>query len=330
VRVGVAVEDVLREGRAAGGGGSGGSSGGGGDGGEWPTSRRPLPSPLHPRSPFGSIRKPAELEEAARKMPQFARPARDQFFVPNADQDYAISTSHPVAFRQAVKDLPAAAITAVREMLLDKQSLTVSRVHQRRPPYLDVGPRVVGWAAVQRELQPSEFKGTLRRQPEDTMAAVRRKPFSLGATAPWNKSKHTLSGMDTFDFMAKQSAVRYYVTDFTEPTGPPMRPASRGPTRFASNVPSMLERDAEVLKARETNKLLCVFTLPALFFAFLSASLSSLSLPRPSLSLSPSHTHLSTHAHPPPFPLRAAAPASPSPMTRRTTRTTLRTSRSAT
>ena len=244
VRVGVAVEDVLHEQRVTGGAGSSG--------------RRPLPSPMHPRTPYGTIRAPADRDAAAARMPQFVRPSRSTFFAPTADQDYAISRDHPVAFHAAVKDLPSAAVQAVHGMLLDKAHLTVSNIHQRRPPYLDIGPGVTLNDITRREMHPAEFKGSLRRQAEDSMAPAKRRPFTLGATAPWNKGKYTISGMDTFDFIAKQSAVRYYVTDFTAPAPAHMRPPSRGVTRFASNVPSMVSRDEELMRARETNRLLCV------------------------------------------------------------------------
>ena len=252
VRVGVAVEDVLSEQRQTGGGGRspvGGGSGGG---------RRPLPSPMHPRTPYGTIRAPADVEAAASRMPQFVRPSRAAFFAPTADEDYALTTEHPVAFNAAVKDLPSAAVQAVRDMLLDKARLTVSNIHQRRPPYLDIGPGVTLASVSKREMHPTEFKGSLRRQAEDSLAPARRRPFTLGATAPWNKGKYTIAGMDTFDFIAKQSAVRYYVTDFTAPAPATMRPPSRGVTRFASNVPTMVERGEELQRAREANKLLCV------------------------------------------------------------------------
>jgi hypothetical protein len=256
VRVGVAVEDILNEQRVTGGGSqqqrSPGSSSAGVPG------RRPLPSPMHPRTPYGTIRAPADIEAAAARMPQFVRPSRAAFFAPTADEDYALTTAHPVAFRAAVKDLPAAAVQAVRDMLLDKAHLTVSNIHQRRPPYLDIGPGVTLANLTRREMHPEEFKGSLRRQAEDSMAPVKRRPFTLGATAPWNKGRYTISGMDTFDFIAKQSAVRYYVTDFTAPAPAAMRPPSRGVTRFASNVPSLVGRGEEVQRARETNRLLCV------------------------------------------------------------------------
>jgi hypothetical protein len=242
VRVGVSVEDILAEKRS--------STALGG-------SRRPLPSPLHPRTPWGTIRPASDLARAASDMPAFTQPTRGAYFAPTADQDYALSTDHPVAFRAATKDLPVAAVAAVRGMLLDHHRLTVSSIHQRRPPYLDVGNPATLLAHSRREMHPSQFTQQLRKNEDDAFRA-KKKSFTLGATAPWNKSKYTPSGLDTFDFMAKQSAVRYYVTDFTEPSGAPLRPPSRGPTRFASNVPSMLSRDREgpLYAAKDTNRLL--------------------------------------------------------------------------
>jgi hypothetical protein len=240
VRVGVGVEEALQEHRQL----------------QSSSGRRPLPSPMHPRTPYGTIRAPQALEAAAARMPQFVRPTRTAYFSPTSDQDYALSTAHPVAFRAAVKDLPTAAVQAVRDMLQDKAHLTVSSIHQRRPPYLDIGPGVTLSGVTRREMHPGEFTGSLRRQAEDSMAPQKRRPFTLGATAPWNKSKYTISGMDTFDFIAKQAAVSYYVKDFTAPAPAPMRPASRGVTRFASNVPSMVEREAEQQRAKEINRLM--------------------------------------------------------------------------
>ena len=243
VRVGVPVEDIISERRAY-------SAMGG--------SRRPLPSPLHPRTPWGTIRTAEQIAESARNMPALVQPQRGEFFSPGEDEDYVVSTDHPVAFKVATKDLPSAAVSAVRSMLADHHTLTVSGIHQRRPPYLDVGnPSTL--ASIKRELHPSQFTAQLRRN-EDDAFRTKKKCFILGATAPWNKSKHMPAGLDTFDFMAKHTAIRYYITDFTEPSGPPMRPPTRGTTRFAANVPSMLSKSREgpIYAARDVNKLMCV------------------------------------------------------------------------
>ena len=244
VRVGVPLADVLSESTAA------LYAGGSGWGG---TGRRPMPSPMRPRTPWGTPRHPSDSPPPA--APTVPNPKPGEFFPGDRDVDYSVSVLNPVAFKQATRDLPNAAITAVRHLLSGHNHLTVSGIHQRRPPYLDVGPPVDP-TRMDKELHPADFTRSLRKQPTTDALSLKRRMFTLGATAPWNQSKHTPAGLETFDAMAKLRGVKYYVTDFTKPAPPPLRPASRGATRFASNVPSMVERDGERFFAESSNKLL--------------------------------------------------------------------------
>jgi hypothetical protein len=256
VRVGVPLADAVSEatsalyahplaGRAS---GRGGSRGG----------RAPPPGGVLPRTPWGTPRAPGDaLPPAAPVVPT---PRATDFFPADRDVDYAILESRPRAFKQATRDLPTPAVAAVRHLLSGHKVLTVSSIHQRRPPYLDMGPPIDPMR-LDRELHPADFTRQLRKNPSDQMQR-KRQQFTLGSTAPWNKSKTTPSGLDTFDAIAKLRAVRYYVTDFTKPGPPPLRPPSRGVTRFAANVPSLLEREGERYAAERDNRLLCVSLLP--------------------------------------------------------------------
>jgi len=252
VRVGVPLADALSESTAAlyahhlafGGRGGGPASGRGAGGG----------GGALPRTPWGTPRAPGDaLPPAAPLVPT---PRATDFFPSDRDVDYAVLESSPRAFKQATRDLPAPAVAAVRHLLSGRKPLTVSSIHQRRPPYFDMGPPVDPMR-LDRELHPADFTRQLRKNPSDQMAR-KRQNFTLGSTAPWNKSKTTPAGLDTFDALAKLRAVRYYVVDFTKPEPPPLRPPSRGVTRFAANVPSLLERDAERYAAERDNRLLCV------------------------------------------------------------------------
>jgi hypothetical protein len=160
-----------------------------------------------------------------------------------------------VAFKMATADLPAAAVNAITALLDRQQRVTVADVHQRRPPFLDSGAPAEVPDAV---LPANAWTQSLRRSlvPGSAASGAPKMAWKGGCIAPSTKSASTPSAMDTFDFFAREKAVRYYITDFTRPAPPPMRPPSRGVTRFAANVPSMVARTADASSAVTTARLL--------------------------------------------------------------------------
>lgn len=171
--------------------------------------------------------------------------------------DYALAADDAVAFKLAVRDLPNAAVKAVRRRMELVRNLTVADIHQRRPPYIDVGPQLDP-SRTAREMHPEDFKRSLRAPLLSAAALPKRQAFLTTTVAAFTKSKNNDAGFDSFDYIAKERAIAYYISDFTAPSVQTMRPASRGTTRFAANVPSVLERNAERMAVGVTNRALCV------------------------------------------------------------------------
>jgi hypothetical protein len=143
--------------------------------------------------------------------------------------------SSMISFRHATADLPVAATVAVRRMVEEHRPVTVAAIHQRRPPYLDMGPaRPVDYESVY--LHPEQYQATLRRHVVDAFGEKRR-PFVMGCAPPWQQSK--TAAFQTFDVSRRNAAdgVR------TQKEGGLCQPVDQPLTfllRFSSSLPPYL------------------------------------------------------------------------------------------
>lgn len=176
------------------------------------------------------------------------------------EANYTLTLDMPrVEFRHATSDLPTAAVTAAQSMLSQGKTLTVADLHQRRPPYLDRGPPLdVTFSC--KEMKPQDFVNKLRKYssanaPENT----KRKAFVIGGPADWGSDNKETG---TFDFIAKEKGVKYYVSDFTRPSRHSLRTPNRPVTQDARNVPTVLWRHAESQMHKTEAKLLDRVTAP--------------------------------------------------------------------
>lgn len=145
-----------------------------------------------------------------------------------------------ISMQNATADLPTAAIKAVKRLIHAGNTVTVAAIHQRRPPYIDLGPPAEVQLGPQLIGSPgSKFQQGLRDGGHTQAHPDRRPAFKLGNPPPWSKSR-SQAAFDTFDYHAKTDGVKYYVSDFTQPARPHIRPPSRGATRYAANVPTMM------------------------------------------------------------------------------------------
>lgn len=145
-----------------------------------------------------------------------------------------------ISLGNATADLPMGAVKTVRKLLHEGRAVTVAGIHQRRPPYYDMGP--VGEVDVGPPSGggPQDHFGRSLRGGGDFQPHARKMPaFKLGCPPPWHGLKQNAE-WDTFDFSAKLDGVKYYTQDFTEPSKAPLRPPTAGTTRYAANVPSMM------------------------------------------------------------------------------------------
>lgn len=139
---------------------------------------------------------------------------------PNADGTNGLQSSSMISFRHATADLPTAATKAVRQLLEDHRPVTVANIHQRRPPYLDMGPpRTEGDDDIV-ELHPDNFNTILRKNPSDTFRQPTR-PFITGCPPPWQKGK--TAAFQTFDvsiilFQKKNNFILFFVQSLSRCT----------------------------------------------------------------------------------------------------------------
>jgi hypothetical protein len=243
-------------------GGAGASSGGGGGGGaSAPLVRVGVPVDELLGTATESAVRAATAARSSRLVPGprdegVRLPPAHVFEAADSDANYVIDEAQPVAFQMATRDLPRAAMRAVKS-LLHTRPLTVADVHQRRPPFFDAGPPLV---SAEYDPPACSFPQTLRRHAGVLSTASKKKAWVGGCVNAFTCSPYTPASLATFDFFAREHAEGWYVTDFSRPSPPPMRPPSRGVTRFAANVgPGSItarehDRDAE----RLTQRLLCV------------------------------------------------------------------------
>ena len=132
-----------------------------------------------------------------------------------------------ISFRHATADLPPAATLTVRDMLADRRPVTVEGIHQRRPPYFDLGPKVDP-RDTRIEIGPDRFPNALRQYSSN--AQVSRNLFKIGSAPSWATSQSGGKYRQTFDFMAKFTGQKYYQSDFAElnkfSVRPPQTPAT--------------------------------------------------------------------------------------------------------
>lgn len=100
--------------------------------------------------------------------------------------DSALLTASQVSFRHATADLPPAAVVAAKRLLDEHRPITVAGLHQRRPPYKDIGPLRPDDA---QDVHPDNFQQLLRKNPEIDALGQKRKAFVVGSAAPWQRHK---------------------------------------------------------------------------------------------------------------------------------------------
>ncbi len=104
-----------------------------------------------------------------------------------AGGDALVHNASMISFRHATADLPPAATVAVRRLLEEHRPVSVAAIHQRRPPYLDLGPPRMD-DGDDEPLHPEAFATVLRRHPVDAFGQ-KKMPFVVGCPPPWQQSK---------------------------------------------------------------------------------------------------------------------------------------------
>jgi hypothetical protein len=153
--------------------------------------------------------------------------------------NYYLDPMNKIAFDKAVSDLPEPARKAVNQLISEGKRLTVADIHQRRPPVLERGREDSLTSQI-----GDNWRISLREAFGEDKLRKKTLPWKGGCVAPTSKSETTPASLDTFDSIARTHATAYYVSDFSKPSPPTMRPSSRGVTRFAVNIPSMVTRHA--------------------------------------------------------------------------------------
>ena len=124
------------------------------------------------------------------------------FSARDSDSNYIIDESQKVAFTMATRDLPRAAMRAVKT-LLHQRPVTVADVHQRRPPFYDAGPPLIN---ADYEPPARSFPQILRRTNGVVPPSSKKKAWIGGSVSAFTRSPYTPAALSTFDFFAREHA----------------------------------------------------------------------------------------------------------------------------
>ena len=164
----------------------------------------------------------------------------DATFTNVVNKDYVLDPIEKVAFEHATSDLTEPAKRALAQLLAQGKRLTVADVHQRRPPTL---AKAIGLHP-DPTLRENFWRASLRTATGSDSLRSKKQAWKGGCVAETTRGINTPMALDTFDSFAKHHAEAWYMTDFSKAGPATMRPVSRGVTRFALNIPTMVLKNA--------------------------------------------------------------------------------------